>query len=76
MWQYMQTYTAVSGKPGFHYPSWRPELTAQVDGWPVSITRQHEPCWVVENGLNIQKWSLDVKILPMGRKPRGQHFNR
>ena len=30
---------------GFHYPSWRPELTAQVDGWPVSITRQHGPCW-------------------------------
>ena len=28
-------------KPGFHYPSWRPELTARVDGWPVSITRQH-----------------------------------
>ena len=25
-------------KPGFHYPSWRPELTARVDGWPVSIT--------------------------------------
>ena len=29
-------------KPGFHYPSWRPELTARVDGWPVSITRQHD----------------------------------
>ena len=28
-------------KPGFHYPSWRPEFTAWVDGWPVSIT----PCW-------------------------------
>ena len=28
-------------KPGFHYPSWRPELKARVDGWPVSITRQH-----------------------------------
>ena len=28
-------------KAGFHYPSWRPELTARVDGWPVSITRQH-----------------------------------
>ena len=25
-------------KPGFHYPSWRPELMARVDGWPVSIT--------------------------------------
>ena len=30
-------------KPGFHYPSWRPELTARVDGWPVSIIRQHGP---------------------------------
>ena len=28
-------------KPGFHYPSWRPELTALVDGWLVSITREH-----------------------------------
>ena len=38
-------------KPGFHYPSWRPELTARVDGWPVSITRQHRPCWrVMETG--------------------------
>jgi len=52
-------------KPGFHYRSWRPELTARVDGWPVSITcqhgpstrlvetraRQHGPCWrVMENG--------------------------
>ena len=32
-------------KPGFYYPSWRPELTARVDGWPVSITRQRGPCW-------------------------------
>ena len=30
-------------KPGFYYPSWRPELTVRVDGWPVSITRQHGP---------------------------------
>ena len=38
-------------KPGFHYPSWRPELTARVDGWPVNITRQHGPCWrVMETG--------------------------
>ena len=38
-------------KPGFHYPSWRPELTARVDGWPVSITGQHGPCWwVMETG--------------------------
>ena len=26
-------------KPGFHYQSWRPELTARVDGWPVSTSR-------------------------------------
>jgi len=32
-------------RPGFHYPSWRRELTARVDVWPVSITRQHGPCW-------------------------------
>jgi len=38
-------------KPGFHYPSWRPELTARVDGWPVYITRQHGPCWrLMETG--------------------------
>ena len=30
-------------KPGFHYRV--PELTARVDGWPVSITREHGPCW-------------------------------
>jgi len=30
-------------KSGFHYPSWRPVLTARVDGWPVSITRKHGP---------------------------------
>ena len=28
-------------KPGFHYPSWRPELTSRVDGWQVSITVSH-----------------------------------
>ena len=53
-------------KPGFHYPSWRPELTARVDGWRVSTSRvdggpstrlvetrarQHGPCWwVMETG--------------------------
>jgi len=38
-------------KPSFHNPSWRPELTARVDGWPVSITHQHAPCWrVMETG--------------------------
>jgi len=62
--RHMTSVTPV--KPGFHYPSWRPELTARVDGWPVSIarqcdgpstrlmetrTRQHGPCWrVMETG--------------------------
>ena len=32
--------SSVRVKPGFHYLSWRPELTV-----PVSITRQHGPCW-------------------------------
>jgi len=56
----------VTVKPGFHYPSWRPELTAtsRVDGpcWrPVDVNwasgnarrraRQHGPCWrVMETG--------------------------
>jgi len=31
-------------KPGFHYPSSRPEYTARVDGCAVSITREHGPC--------------------------------
>ena len=30
-------------KPGLHYPSWRPELRARLDRWPVSITRQLGP---------------------------------
>ena len=29
-------------KPGFHCPSWRPESTVRVDGWSVSVTRQHD----------------------------------
>ena len=46
-----KTHLRTELKPGFHYPSWRPELTAQVDRWPVSITRQHGPCWrVMETG--------------------------
>jgi len=39
-------------KPGFHYPSWRLELTARVDGWPVSITRDGPLTRLVETGLN------------------------
>jgi len=42
----------VDLKPGFHYRSWRPELTAQIDGWPVSITCQHGPSTrLVKTGL-------------------------
>jgi len=59
----------VQLKPGFHYPSWRLELTARVDWWPVSITRQrdgpstrlvetrarqHGPCWRV---METDQWS-------------------
>ena len=29
-------------KPGFHYPSWRPELTTRVDGRAVSTSRAME----------------------------------
>jgi len=47
----------LSIKPGFHYPSWRSELTARVDGWPVTgfhypstravltVARFHLPSW-------------------------------
>ena len=35
MWNHRNCETAL--KPGFHYLSWRPELTARVDGWPVSM---------------------------------------
>jgi len=64
-------------KPGFHYPSWRPELTTRVDWWPVSITRQHEWCWqaristsrvdgptrVVETRLNCYKSYLYLSVV-------------
>ena len=43
----------VGLKPGFHYPSWRPELTARVDGWSVSITCQHGP------RVHNSRWPLD-----------------
>ena len=42
-------------KPGFHYPSWRSELTARVDGEWKPVTRQHGPSTrVVETGLYLQ----------------------
>ena len=53
-------YTWYSVKPGFHYPSWRPELTVDrltgsVDGPSTRLVetraRQHGPCWrVMETG--------------------------
>ena len=49
-------------KPGFHYPSWRPELTARVDGWPVSITRQHGPLTRAVN-LGSGNRALDSQLL-------------
>ena len=30
-----------------------PELTARVNGWPVSITRQHGPCWRAGRGRRL-----------------------
>jgi len=39
------TLTHPVTKARFPLPELRPELTAQVDGWPVSITRQHGPSW-------------------------------
>ena len=35
----------VRVKPGFHYPSWRPKLTARVGGRPVSTSRVDRSCW-------------------------------
>ena len=55
-------------KPGFHYPSWRPELTTRVDGWPVSITRQHGPlARAVNSGsgnraLDLLKYRLKTRV--------------
>jgi len=44
-------YSALTVNPSFHYPSWRPELTAQVDGcWRVMETG-HLSTRVVETGL-------------------------
>jgi len=41
-----------------------PELTARVDGWPVSITRQHGPCWRPVNSASgvtgeLPRWYCD-----------------
>jgi len=61
-------WTSISLKPGFHYPSWRPELTGDrfplpvntgcVDGCTFSLAeltgRQHGPSTrLVETGLNL-----------------------
>ena len=50
-------------KVGFHYPSSRPELTARVDGWPVSITRQHGPCWRARYSTPINSASGNARLL-------------
>jgi len=45
VWE-LRTIHGKGVKPGFHYPSWRPELTARVDEWPVSTgARFHWPSW-------------------------------
>ena len=66
-YRYMVTANAMTVKPGFHYPSWRPELTGdrfplpvntgRVDGRAFPLAeltgRQHGPSTrVVETGLN------------------------
>jgi len=43
--EHIELHVGMLLKPSFHYPSWRPELRARVDGWTVFITRQHVPCW-------------------------------
>jgi len=42
--------TRSSCRPEARFPL--PELTARVDGWPVSITRQHGPCWRAVNSAS------------------------
>jgi len=47
IWQWLLITHQLTSKARFPLP----ELTARVNGWPVSITRQHKPCWrVMETG--------------------------
>jgi len=39
----ISSFSTVWLKPGFHYPSWRPELTG--DRFPLPVNNQHAPCW-------------------------------
>ena len=44
-----------------------PELTARVDGWPVSITRQHGPCWLVmETKLVTRQLGPSTRVVETG----------
>jgi len=47
-------------KARFHYPSWRPELTVRVAGWPVSITRFHYPSWRPELMVRVAGWPVSI----------------
>jgi len=66
----------LSLKPGFHYLSWRPELSARVDGWPVSITRQHEPCWRVRVSTSRVDGPSTRQIGPLTRAVSSGSGNR
>jgi len=55
-------YSKLWLKLGFHYPSWRPELIARVDGWPVSITRQHGLCWRVMETGHPSTWVVETGL--------------
>jgi len=46
--QSLSSFLACNSKARFPLP----ELTARVDGWPVSITRQHGPCWRAVNSAS------------------------
>ena len=68
----MRYYPALIGwtlkvKVGFHYPSWRAELTARVHGRPVSSTWVDGPSWRVSKnapeftGRKLGPWTLVVE---------------
>jgi len=49
----------VTSKPGFHYPSWRPELTARVDGFHYPSTR------AVNSGVILSVCTIKPKRLKL-----------
>jgi len=43
-------------KARFPLPELTARVTARVDGWPVSITRQHGPCWWATVSTSKPSW--------------------